>query len=651
MDDLGRFILPVAKALLGEPNAALSSKTELRFGSHGSMKIDVTKGTAYSFEEEVGGGVLWLIEREKKLSGKAAFDFMREIGCEVEPLSNGHDPEPQRIVATWDYVDEDGRLLFHVCKFGPVKRFAQRAPDGSWKVKGIRQVIYRLPEITEALAEGKTIFIVEGEKDADNLARWNIPATCNAGGAGKWRDEFAGLFAGADIVVIPDNDRPGRQHAERVAASLQGIAARVRYLALPGLPEKGDVSDWQAHDGSSPEAFHALVERAPVWGPRFESQFGALRWSEIGVAGPIGYEWVIEDIIPHGETVLVFGDSGTGKSFSTFDMMLCIARGIAFYNRNVEPGLVVYVAAEAGKGFSKRKIAYLAYHHLGNEEIPFCLITKRPDFFSGDTDVDSLITEITAITRTYTERLRIIVLDTLSAISPGMNENASADVSRVRARLQKLIDAFSVTTLLVHHKPKGGSTPRGHGSLTGDFETTIEYETTELKSSEGLSVHRATVRKQREGKKGQSWDFVLPVVVVGKNKWGNDETSCVVVPFDGKRPTLAYGFRANKAELVFLEALFDALNDKGTAPPAGLPQTIVKAVDIAEVRARMKERYLAADEDSTKADGRFRQAFKRAGDALKNGKVIGFRNPLVWYTGKPVMGLTATLVTNEVDAP
>lgn len=371
------------------------------------------------------------------------------------------------------------------------------------------------------------------------------------------------------------------------------------------------------------------------------SRFGGVRWEDIGAPGSAKYEWLIEDIIPKGETVLIFGDSGTGKTFQTFDMCMCVARGLQFYGRNVEPGLVVYVAAEAGKGFSKRKLAYAMHHQLDRSEpLPFYLMTKRPDFFGSDTDVDLLIAEIKAIARTYREKLALIALDTMSAITPGMNENASADVSRVRSRIVRVNDEFpEAATILVHHKPKGGSTPRGHGSLTGDYETTIEFSTTELKSIEGLPVHKATCVKQREGKKGQTWQFTLPIVEVGRNKWGNPETSCVVLPYAGGESGTVYGFRANKTERAFLEAMFEALTEKSEPPPPGLPFSITRATPLSLVREKMRERYIQTVDDSTKADNRFRQAFKRAGDTLKLGGVIGYRNPLVWLTGKPVHGL------------
>src|SRR5581483_4798201 len=106
-------------------------------------------------------------------------------------------------------------------------------------------VPYRAPELIEAIAAEYPIFIVEGEQKVDALAKWNVRATCNAQGAGKWTAEHAEYLRDADAVIIPDNDSAGRKHAEHIARSLIGIAARVRVLELPGLKVKGDIIDWQ----------------------------------------------------------------------------------------------------------------------------------------------------------------------------------------------------------------------------------------------------------------------------------------------------------------------------------------------------------------------------------------------------------------------
>ncbi len=164
-------------------------------------------------------------------------------------------PPPRKkspaIVKTYDYRDEVGELVFQVCRLEP-KSFRQRKPDGNggwvWSVKDVRSVPYRLPEL---LAEpSRWVFIVEGEKDADCLADHGLLATTNAGGARKDFSEYTEHFSRRNVAILPDNDVPGRQHANAVAQSLHGIAADVRIVELPGLPAKGDVSDWFASGGT-----------------------------------------------------------------------------------------------------------------------------------------------------------------------------------------------------------------------------------------------------------------------------------------------------------------------------------------------------------------------------------------------------------------
>jgi len=189
----------------------------------------------------------------------------------------GANKAPQKIVATYDYKDESGAILFQVVRYEP-KGFRQRRPDGkggwTWSVKGVRQVPYRLDAI--AAAPGKPVVIVEGEKDADNLARLGSVVTCNAGGAGKWTEEHSQCLAGRVVIILPDNDDTGRSHAESVAASLQGIATTVRVVELPGLPPKGDVSDWLAAGGTR-DQLRDLAKATPEWAPANPSQ----TWPEL----------------------------------------------------------------------------------------------------------------------------------------------------------------------------------------------------------------------------------------------------------------------------------------------------------------------------------------------------------------------------------
>lgn len=174
-----------------------------------------------------------------------------------------------RIVATYDYTDEDGKLKFQVCRFEP-KTFRQRRPDGNggwtWSMRGVERVLYRLPSVLAIARAGGVVYLCEGEKDADRLAALGVCSTTAPQGAGKWRDTFTDSLRGAQVVVLPDNDDPGRQHAETVAKALHAAGIAVRVLELPSLPPKGDVSDWLAAGGDR-EKLEALADECPAWQP------------------------------------------------------------------------------------------------------------------------------------------------------------------------------------------------------------------------------------------------------------------------------------------------------------------------------------------------------------------------------------------------
>jgi len=268
-ETLSDHIADIARRLLGSENRDLSNREQLRFGTNGSVAVEIAgprAGTYYNHEHARGGGPVQLISFEGGFVGAAAYGWLRdELGVEVEheqARKRGGD-WAARIDRTYDYRDESGALLFQVVRLTEPKDFRQRAPDGNWTVKSIRKVPYLLPELLAAPADA-SVFVVEGEKDALNMRDLGLTATCNAGGAGKWRDEFAQYFAGRDVVVLPDNDQAGRDHADRVAANLAPVARGVRILTIPDLPPKGDVSDWLA-SGGTPEALMALATAAPLY--------------------------------------------------------------------------------------------------------------------------------------------------------------------------------------------------------------------------------------------------------------------------------------------------------------------------------------------------------------------------------------------------
>lgn len=168
------------------------------------------------------------------------------------------------IISVYDYRGEDGQLLFQVCRTEN-KEFPARKPDGSWGIKGIKRIPYHLPELL-TVDNKQIIFIPEGEKDCDSLAKLGLIATCNPGGAGKWRAEYNQYLKGRWVVVLSDNDTPGREHAEQVAKSLVGIAKEVRIVQLDNLPDGGDITDWLATGGTL-EGLRLRVKEAKPFVP------------------------------------------------------------------------------------------------------------------------------------------------------------------------------------------------------------------------------------------------------------------------------------------------------------------------------------------------------------------------------------------------
>jgi hypothetical protein len=171
------------------------------------------------------------------------------------------------IVASYDYQDADGQLLYQVVRFEP-KGFAQRRPNRAggwtWNLNGVRRVPYRLPEVLHSVAEGRPIYIAEGEKDVHAIERAGVVATTNPGGAGKWLDEYSAHFAGAVVTVVADRDALGMKHAREVAASIRRAGAgRVRVVSPP---EAHDISEHLAagrtlHDlEAMPEERHTALE-------------------------------------------------------------------------------------------------------------------------------------------------------------------------------------------------------------------------------------------------------------------------------------------------------------------------------------------------------------------------------------------------------
>lgn len=262
-----------------------------------------------------------------------------------------------REVTRYAYRDEQGRLLFWVVRFDP-KAFRYCRPSGNggeiWNLEGVRRVPYRLNEILDK----DIVYVVEGEKDADRLWSLGIPATTSPMGAKNWRAEYAQFLKGKQVVILPDNDADGERYARDVARSLQGVATAVKVVRLPGLSEKGDVSDWLATGGTK-EAMLELVERTP-WCPDDRQPLPAAAqpgerkaddspWSG-AVPAPkflaqedVPFEGFARDLLAPGALTLIAAPKGIGKTQIVHALAVALATGGVFRGEKLPPKRVLLV--------------------------------------------------------------------------------------------------------------------------------------------------------------------------------------------------------------------------------------------------------------------------------------------------------------------
>lgn len=732
-DHFAAIMEPVARLLLGDPNRALSSKRELRFGTHGSMAVDLEKGVFFAHDGGEGGGVLALIEAQKGLRGREAIEWLRANGFDVpdedRPVRNGArgaahpapaksaaparsapaaNPPPAapkpRLVKTYPYVDAAGALVFEVCRYEP-KTFRQRRParpdddlatvrDGwVWSVKGLTQVPYRLPELIDDVAAGATVFVVEGEKDVDRLRSLGVPATCNAMGAGKWPDELSEHFAGADVVLLPDNDpqarrksddsllfhpdgrpvHPGQDHMEMVGGKLALVAARVRVLELPDLPPKGDASDWIAAGGTA-DALYDLVEARAVdfadwvmarpgaapWddgapapggepGP-FVSRFNARPWAHLDDAAE-PHEWLIKGVLSRGEVAMMAGPSGSGKTFLAMDLAMAIARGADWFGCRVRAGGVIYQAGEGKRGLFKRLKAYRQENGLSlADNLPLVVLPAHLDLYSSDEHAVALIAEIRHWATTFTLPLELVVIDTFGAATAGADENASRDMGPVLARCVRISEECACAVLLIHHMNAGGQKARGWTGIQANVDSVIGVAKTDppVLDNDRRHIREFTLIKQKDGEDGRKWSFVLPGIEIARDADGEPVTSCVVRTPNGDREPGGRdgagdaGVKLSAQCELFLRAIVSALEDYGEdAPPRlGLPRG-TKVAQWAHVRAAFAALGFEGDagDDEKKRAAVINQAAKRHGEKLMQLRIIMREAPYVWLTGRKVRGV------------
>ncbi len=424
----------------------------------------------------------------EEILGAAGFDSRATRGSFASTGERASNRAPTRLPgresAVYRYEDEAGSRLYEVVRFEP-KDFRPRHYDSGgrqvWGLNGQRRVWYNLPAVLRARDEGQLVIVVEGEKDCEALNALGFTATTIAGGAGApVPTDTPRTFAGAHVALMPDNDVPGRRFAERVGRLILPMAASVKLLDLPGLPAKGDVSDWLAA-GGSPHVLRGLIEEAGRFldsdaigiGHADETpevptplsttcRLESVRLSDVR---PEVVTWLWPGRVPWGKLTVLEGDPGVGKSTLALQVAAFVSSGRPLLP-NVEPiepaSVLLLPSFEDGTADTivPRLLAAEAdctrIHELRGVAY-YGAAQSMPLSFPND--VEALREAI------VNHGARLVILDSLTtSLSPGTDPYKDMDVRKALAPLARIAEETGVSVVVIRHFTKSG---RGNAVTAG----------------------------------------------------------------------------------------------------------------------------------------------------------------------------------------
>jgi hypothetical protein len=260
--------------------------------------------------------------------------------------------------------------------------------------------------------------------------------------------------------------------------------------------------------------FPMIAAETPAADGEKPLRFQVLPAEQFAAGKPPG--WIVKGVLPKADLVVLFGESGSGKSFMALDLGAAIARGVEWRGHRVKQGRVVYVAAEGGGGFRNRLKAYAARHEIGLDQLPIGVIHAAPNLLLKDDALDVCKAILAA------GGADVVIVDTFAQVTPGANENAAEDMGRALGHCRGIRVATGALVLLVHHSGKDSSKgARGWSGLKAAADAELEV----VRMPGGRMVR---VSKQKDGEDGLAWGFDLDVVPVGTDEDGDVITSCVV---------------------------------------------------------------------------------------------------------------------------
>jgi len=503
----------------------------------------------------------------------------------------------------WHYTDEEGISLFIKQRFktfdskGKTYKTLRVMPDGSrvGKLGDCRIVPYKLPELRQATAAGRVVYITEGEKAADALGSLGVVATTSHAGAGGWNDDLNQYFKDANVVVVPDNDLVGWHYAQKVTEALIPFAKSVRVLDLNLSNPKEDAYEWvNRYDGSRTllaqiaKACPVIKSADEVWTPQrlslyvpeptqvadesTKSRFLVESWDSIKDE-PV--EWLIESIIPKRAFVALYAPPASFKSFIALDIAEAVATGRDWMGYRVpKKGAVLYIAGEGHGGMGAR-VKACKIQNNSPDGANLYVIRAQINIRSSQEDFDALVAAINELIAEIDEPLELIILDTLMRMSGGgFNENSSEDMGGFITQAGKIQAIYLCAMLLIHHSGKDITKGlRGHSSLLGAVDTELEIQRQDsvINSADTSVVGNAilTVTKQKDGADSITVGIEVVNVEIGESALGFETiTSLAVRPNPEIANSRPKGTKNNSGsggnQKIELDSLYKAIKAKGS---------------------------------------------------------------------------------------
>jgi len=392
---------------------------------------------------------------------------------------------------TLQYIDEDGGKLYHP---------GGKSGGKFWMIG--------------TMDEPGTLYVAEGFATAATIHETTSRPCIVAYSASSLVPVTASLRemygATQDIVIVADHDKHGvgQRYADQASAK---YGARVVMPPIEGM----DANDY-AQAGNNLSALliqqtgNAVIEKLKVvFGDQLSSEYEAP-------------DELVEGLMTIGSSIVVYGDSNSGKTFWALSVATAIATGTDCYGKKTDPGLVVYLASESPSSIRSRMQAIKKFYGCNLENL--AMVPVPMNFYNGDQDAQDVIELVRTIEQLKGKQVRLIIGDTLARMSAGANENSGEDMGPVMARFDQVAQATGAALMIIHHNGKDTAKgARGWSGIRAHIDTEIEV-------TEKDGIRSVTVTKQRElPSKGDTIYFKLEIIEMGTTKFGGAATTCVAV--------------------------------------------------------------------------------------------------------------------------